>query len=104
MRKIICRTRRIAVLNQQKAVPKSGLTHFIVLLLSIEWTDWDLFTIGWASFDQAIPLLTLNESHEKMIMETNNNWTIAYFYFHKLMGYIFGGFLVAGLAGLTQKN
>ena len=30
-------------------------------------------------------------------------WVTYYFYFHKLVGWVLASFLVAGLAGLTQK-
>jgi hypothetical protein len=76
----------------------------LVLLGSIERPDWDLFKMAWASFDQALPIVKLNEGHEKFILETHNNWVIAYFYFQKLVGYVLGGCLGAGLAGLTQKS
>ncbi len=80
------------------------LVGFLVLLSSIEKANWDLFKMAWASFDQVLPLVTLDKDHWKLISETKNNWTIAYFYFQKLVGYGLGGVLAAGLAGLTQKN
>ena len=36
--------------------------------------------------------------------EKITGWREFYFYFHKIMGYVLGSFLVAGLAGLTQRN
>ncbi|NIW99100.1 MAG: hypothetical protein GWN13_12810 [Phycisphaerae bacterium] len=58
----------------------------------------------WASLDQVLPIVELNNEHAKLILGDYNSWTITYFYFQKLAGYVLGGFLGAGLAGLTQKS
>ena len=60
--------------------------------------------MAWASLDQVVPIVQLNKEHEELIFGTKNSWTIAYFYFQKLVGYVLGAFLAAGFAGLTQKN
>jgi hypothetical protein len=80
------------------------LIGFIVLLTSVEKSNWDLFTMVWASFDQVLPIVTLNKGHETFITTSCSSWAITYFYFQKLFGYVLAGFLGAGLAGLTQKN
>ncbi len=80
------------------------LIGFLVLLASIEKSNWNLFKMAWASFDQVLPIVKLNGGHGKFILENCSSWTIAYFYVQKLIGYILGGFLGAGLAGLTQKS
>ena len=47
----------------------------------------------------------LNDSeYETFIFENSGNGVKTYFYFQKIIGYILGGFLVAGLSGLTQKS
>ena len=58
----------------------------------------------WASFDQVLPIIKLNKAHEELILGNYSNLIIMYFYFQKLAGYVLGGFLGAGLAGLTQKS
>jgi uncharacterized protein YjbI with pentapeptide repeats len=84
----------------------SGLTAlgFLLLLFSIDKTSWNYFKFFWASFDQVLPIIELNRDHQKWIYDNCNNWSITYFYFQKLAGYILGGFLGAGLSGLTQKS
>ena len=63
-----------------------------------------IFEMAWASFDQVLPIVKLDEEHKKLILGNYSNWTIAYFYVQKIIGYVLGGFLGAGLAGLTQKS
>jgi hypothetical protein len=77
---------------------------FVVLLVSIDKSDWDLMRMAWASFDQAFPIVELNKEHQELILGHCSNWAITYFYVQKLIGYVLGGFLVAGLAGLTQRS
>lgn len=62
----------------------------------------DLF---WVSLDQILPIVSLDKENEKLI--TANwlpGWALYWFYVQKLIGWVLGSFLVAGLAGLTQKN
>ena len=80
------------------------LIGFIVLMCSIEKCNWDLFKMFFASLDLVIPIVKLNEEHEEIIFGICSRWTIAYFYGQKLVGYVLGGFLAGGLAGLTQKS
>jgi hypothetical protein len=51
------------------------------------------------SFDMLLPIIKLRESHYKIDLA---GWPRYYFYFHKVMGYILGYFLIAGLSGLTK--
>ncbi|MCP3669963.1 MAG: hypothetical protein GY814_05940 [Gammaproteobacteria bacterium] len=80
------------------------LLGLLVLLNSNVESTWSLFEMTWASIDQALPIVTLNEDHEKLIFGSCSSWVIAYFYLQKLVGFVLGSFLVSGLAGLTQKN
>jgi hypothetical protein len=60
--------------------------------------------MAWASFDITLPIVTLNEEYDSFIFKNSNNLVKTYFYLQKMVGFILGGFLVAGLSGLTQKN
>lgn len=80
------------------------LIGFVVLLASINNSNCGLFDMVWASFDQVLPIVKLNADYERFILDNCGRWTIAYFYVQKLIGYVLGGFLGAGLAGLTQKS
>jgi hypothetical protein len=51
------------------------------------------------SFDRLLPLVKLRERHYKIDLM---GWPRYYFYFHQLMGYVLGSFLLAGLSGLTK--
>jgi hypothetical protein len=77
---------------------------FLVLLNTMEENSWNFFKMAWASFDVTLPVVTLNQEYESFIFENSGNGVKTYFYFQKIVGYILGGFLVAGLSGLTQKN
>jgi hypothetical protein len=92
-----------------------------------------------ASFDELLPVITLDKAHETMIFGDTSAktagttlppqaqpvpqpppaqvqplpaptasaqpyWLVIYFYWHKIAGWVLGSFLVAGLAGLTQRN
>lgn len=81
-----------------------ALIGFLVLYNSNNIGHQNLFEMAWASFDITLPIITLNESYEEYIFSDCSNSVKTYFYFQKMIGYILGGFIVAGLAGLTQKN
>ncbi len=67
--------------------------------------DRDAFILLWASLDQLLPLVELNETHKELFkMLEHSKLALTYFYLHKFVGYILASFLIAGLAGLTQKN
>jgi hypothetical protein len=53
----------------------------------------------WFSFDMAVPLVDLNNDHEKVTLAGCAGY---YFYFHKIFGFVLASFLAAGLSGLTK--
>lgn len=66
-----------------------------------------------ASLDQLLPVVTLDTVHEALIfgdpkaappVARQPDPVPLYFYLHKLLGWVLGSFLVAGLAGLTQRD
>lgn len=67
-------------------------------------SDPDIFRLAWLSFDQLLPIAELDEDHASLIAEgVLNRWALAYFYIHKLVGWLLASFLIAGFSGLTQK-
>jgi hypothetical protein len=52
------------------------------------------------SLDHLLPVVQLIKSHYAIELD---GFARYYFYAHKLMGYVLASFLIAGLAGLTQK-
>jgi hypothetical protein len=70
-------------------------------------------SLFFASLDQLLPIITLNNAHEALIfgdasakppVAPQPYWVLVYFYAHKVAGWVLGSFIVAGLAGLTQRN
>jgi len=61
---------------------------------------WRLESLAF-SFDLLLPIVKLNECHYKIFSKLGN-WRY-YFYFHELLGYSLGSFVVAGLSGITKK-
>ncbi len=66
-----------------------------------------------ASLDQLLPIVTLDKAHDILIfgdlsakptVKAQPYWVLVYFYMHKLLGWVLGSFLIAGLGGLTQRN
>ena len=51
------------------------------------------------SLDMLLPIVELDERYKL----TFDGWQLYYFYFHKLMGFLLGSFVVAGLSGITKK-
>lgn len=51
------------------------------------------------SFDMLLPVIKLREKHYELEI---GGWQRQYFYFHKIMGYVIGLFIVGGLTGLTH--
>ena len=69
--------------------------------------------VFFASLDQLLPVVTLDDAHDALIfgnpssnppVEPQCYGVRIYFYAHKIAGWVLGSFLVAGLAGLTQRN
>jgi hypothetical protein len=52
------------------------------------------------SLDQLLPIVEL-EKYDNVVLKDGVAY---YFYFQKLVGWVLGSFLVAGLAGITQKQ
>ncbi|MBI4797780.1 MAG: hypothetical protein HY794_03385 [Desulfarculus sp.] len=62
--------------------------------------------LGWPaslaySLDMLLPFVKVAKAHESIVP---TGWAAFYFYFHKLMGWLLGFFVVAGLTGLTKKS
>ncbi len=84
----------------------AGMTAIgaLVLLCGQTNAELDPFDVGWFSLDQLLPIVDLDASQDEIAAEIESNrWFATYFHFHKLVGYLLGSFLIAGLAGLTQK-
>jgi hypothetical protein len=73
--------------------------------------DW--LQACFASVDQLLPIITLDKAHDVLIfgdltanppIDAQSYGVRIYFYVQKIVGWVLGTFLVAALAGLTQKN
>jgi len=75
-----------------------------LLLKNIDATNgWSGDKIFWASLDQLLPIIDLDEKF-KFISFNDNEWLRrGLFYAEKLLGYALGVFVVAGVTGLTKK-
>jgi hypothetical protein len=51
------------------------------------------------SLHHLLPILSLQKSFDDVLLAGKARW---YFMFHRLGGWVLGGFLAAGMAGLTQ--
>jgi hypothetical protein len=51
------------------------------------------------SIDMLLPIIQLRKMHYDIDLD---GWARYYFYFHKIMGYVLGSFLVVGISGLVQ--
>jgi hypothetical protein len=51
------------------------------------------------SFDMLLPIIKLRKKHEDIDL---HGWSRYYFYWQKIMGWVLGSFLIAGLSGLTR--
>lgn len=92
-----------------------GLTLLgtIVLFYSGGNGDGGWWRIFFASFDQLLPVVTLDTAHSALIygdasakppVPAKSYGVQVYFYAHKILGWILASFLIAGLSGLTQRN
>jgi len=70
-------------------------------------------TLFFASLDQLLPIVTLDKAHDALIfgdasakppIEPQRDGVRFFFYSYKVIGWVLGSFIVAGLAGLTQRN
>lgn len=85
----------------------AGLTllGFGLLWLCIPEIDRDFFTLLGASFERLLPFAEFNDSSKTFFEHVSLPPLVwGYFFFHKLVGYVLASFLIAGLAGLTQKS
>jgi hypothetical protein len=80
---------------------------------------WPRLSLFFASLDQLLPI-TLNNAHGVLIfgdpsakptIDPQPPWVLPqphcvqfYFYSHRIVGWVLGSFIIAGLAGLTQRN
>jgi uncharacterized protein YjbI with pentapeptide repeats len=60
----------------------------------IYWSDLIAY-----SFDMLLPIIKLREAHSNIDLQGGARY---YFYFHRMMGWVLGAFLVAGISGLTK--
>jgi hypothetical protein len=82
-----------------------GLILFIFLGAQVYNTTASGNALSWGeklafSFDILLPIVKLDESHYKVLL---SGWQHYYFYFHKLVGYVLGLIVVAGLSGIMKK-
>jgi len=79
----------------------AGLTIIGAIIFSSthECKNSDMSGLGY-SFDMLLPVIKLREKHYGTDIEERAQRY--YFYFHKIMGWVIGGFLAASLSGLTK--
>jgi hypothetical protein len=58
---------------------------------------------AWASLDEIIPLVDLNKEYGEFINTTLQGWRLWYFYVHRIVAFVLGSFVAAGLGGITQE-
>ena len=89
------------------------LVGAFVLIFFGSYSPWDWPRISFASLDQLLPIITLDKAHDVLIfgdpsakppVRAQPYGVLVYFYVHKILGWVLGSFLVAGLSGLTQRN
>jgi len=61
----------------------------------VRWLNWFFY-----SMDNLLPVINLREVHTKIDLPAGARF---YFYFHKIAGWLLASFILAGLAGITQK-
>lgn len=52
------------------------------------------------TLDMILPIVELDKAYDGVVL---TGWIQIYFYFLKIMGFVLGSFIVAGLSGLTKK-
>jgi len=80
-----------------------GFTVFGTILLSMfdGASNASLINNTFFTLDTLLPIVELDKSHETVKLDGLIQY---YFYFLKVMGFVLGSFLVAGLSGLTKKR
>jgi hypothetical protein len=86
----------------------AGLTAFGALVLRFS-SEARVRGLAWrlgASLDHLLPIVELNKEFADFFHDPERKrlygWQLTYFAVHALVGYVLGGFVVAGLTGLTQ--
>jgi uncharacterized protein YjbI with pentapeptide repeats len=82
-----------------QSVPSNGMPTTIWPAKATDWSDRLLADVFY-SLDELLPIVTLDPAHDKVELGGGIRY---YFMLHRLLGFLLGGFLAAGLAGLTQK-
>jgi hypothetical protein len=97
----------------------SLLGMFVLILFGTQSPAlWSWLNLFFASLDQLLPIITLNKAYDVLIFGDPSAkldpqppwvlpqpfWVQVYFYVHMMVGWVLGSFIVAGLAGLTQRN
>jgi hypothetical protein len=77
-------------------LPEAQLVSTSTEMGSVLITFWG--KLGF-SIDRLLPLVWLDERFRF----TFNGWQLYYFYFHQLVGFMLGTFVVAGLSGITKR-
>ncbi len=84
------------------------ITHWVILLILLGAWIYGKTAPGKASnwmarlifsFDLLLPLVKLNENNYKIPI---SGWQLYYFYFHKLIGYVLGLIIIAGISGIIK--
>ena len=85
-----------------------GRDSVVALLVAREGSPyWP--RLFFASLDQLLPVITLDKAHDALIfggasVQEKPYPVRIYFYVHKFIGWVLGSLIIAGLAGLTQRN
>jgi hypothetical protein len=79
--------------------PSNGERTEIWPARATNWSDRLLADAAY-SLDELLPIVTLDRAHDKVELEGGIRF---YFMLHRLVGFLLGGFILAGLGGLTQK-
>ena len=61
-----------------------------------KWVRWTAFSV-----DMILPIIKLREKHYNYDLQ--KDWQRYYFYFHQLFGWFMATFILAGIAGVTQR-
>jgi hypothetical protein len=90
-----------------------SLLGMFVLIAAGQRSPESWLSLWFASLDQFLPVIKLNKTHDALIfgdssahppVDPQPYWVQVYFYLHKIVGWVLGSFVIAGLAGLTQRN
>jgi uncharacterized protein YjbI with pentapeptide repeats len=74
-----------------------------LVLLSTSIPEENGYSLGKTiafSLDTLLPIIEFEKAFSEVVVQGLQAY---YFYFHKLLGFVLGGFIVAGLSGITKK-